>query len=43
MDIHSETWMINGYLEFVNDSNNAYKIKADVSIKKECMAHKLQW
>jgi len=42
MDIHSETWMINRYLEFVNDSNNVYKIKKDVSIKKECMAHILQ-
>jgi len=26
-------WMINRYLEFVNDSNNVYKIKADAGIK----------
>ena len=25
--------MINRYLEFVNDSNNVYKIKADAGIK----------
>ena len=33
MDIFSEKWMINRYLECVNDSNNVYKIKADVGIK----------
>ena len=33
MDILSEKWMINKYLEFVNDNNNVYKIKADAGIK----------
>jgi len=33
MDILSEKLMINRYLEFVNDSNNVYKIKADAGIK----------
>jgi len=33
MDILSEKWMINRYLEFVNDSSNVYKIKADAGIK----------
>jgi len=33
MDILSEKWMINRYLECINDSNNVYKIKADAGIK----------
>ena len=33
MDILSKKWMINRYLEFVNDSNNVYKIEADAGIK----------
>jgi len=33
MDILSEKWMIYRYLEFVNDSNNVYMIKADAGIK----------
>jgi len=33
MDILSEKWMINRYLEFVNDSNSVYKIEADAGIK----------
>jgi len=33
MDILSEKWTINRYLEFVNESNNVYKIKADAGIK----------
>jgi len=33
MDIPTEKLMINRYLEFVNDTNNVYMIKADASIK----------
>jgi len=43
MGILNEKWMINRYLEFVNDSNNVYKIKVDADIKKECIAHILQY
>ena len=33
MDILSEKWMNNMYLEFVNDRNTVYKIKADAGIE----------
>jgi len=32
MDILNEKWIINRYLEFVNDSNNVYKVKVDAGI-----------
>jgi len=32
MDILTEKWMIYRYLEFVNDTNNVYLIKADAGI-----------
>jgi len=32
MDILGKKWMINRYLEFVNESNNVYKMKADAGI-----------
>jgi len=39
MNILSEKWMINSYLEFVNGSNNVYKIKAYAGINRNYSAN----
>ena len=39
INILNEKCMINRYLEFVNDSNNVYTIKADAGIKKSSAWH----